>query len=80
MSDIPVRIWRGVLTGHYGCSEKARLEMECDGITELDVAESILKPPRLTGSCFQESTAPAARMPRFDSGRQPGWVGDILER
>ena len=42
MSDILVRIKRAVLAGRYGFSEKARLEMECDGITELDVAESIL--------------------------------------
>ena len=42
MSDILVRIKRAVLAGHYAFSEKARLEMECDGLTELDVAESIL--------------------------------------
>ena len=42
MSDILVRIKRAVLTGHYVFSEKARLEMEADGLTQLDVAESIL--------------------------------------
>jgi hypothetical protein len=42
MSDILVRIKRAVLAGHYAFSEKARVEMEADGITELDVAESIL--------------------------------------
>jgi hypothetical protein len=42
MSDILVRIKRAVLAGHYAFSEKARLEMEADGLTELDVAESIL--------------------------------------
>jgi len=31
-----------VVTGHYAFSEKARTEMKIDGITELDVAESIL--------------------------------------
>jgi len=31
-----------VLAGHYAFSEKARIEMETDGLTELDVAESIL--------------------------------------
>jgi hypothetical protein len=30
------------LAGRYAFSEKARLEMESDAITELDVAESIL--------------------------------------
>lgn len=42
MSDILVRIKRAVLAGRYAFSEKARIEMECDGLTELDVAESIL--------------------------------------
>lgn len=42
MTDILVRIKRAVLAGHYAFSEKARLEMEADGLTELDVAESIL--------------------------------------
>lgn len=36
------RIRRAVLAGQYAFSAKARLEMECDGLTELDVAESIL--------------------------------------
>lgn len=40
--DILVRIKRAVLAGRYAFSEKARLEMEADGLTELDVAESIL--------------------------------------
>jgi hypothetical protein len=40
--DVLVRIKRAVLAGMYGFSEKARLEMEADGLTELDVAESIL--------------------------------------
>lgn len=42
MSDILIRIKRAVLAGHYAFSEKARMEMEADGLTELDVAESIL--------------------------------------
>ena len=42
MSDVLVRIKRAVLAGHYAFSEKARIEMEVDGLTELDVAESIL--------------------------------------
>ena len=37
-----VRIKRAVLAGRYAFSEKARLEMEADGLTELDVAGSIL--------------------------------------
>jgi len=42
MTDILIRIKRAVLAGRYAFSEKARIEMEVDGITELDVAESIL--------------------------------------
>lgn len=42
MSDVLVRIKRAVLVGRYAFSEKARAEMELDGLTELDVAESIL--------------------------------------
>ncbi|HXV69698.1 MAG TPA: hypothetical protein VD738_12325 [Nitrospira sp.] len=42
MSDILIRIKRAVLAGNYAFSEKARVEMEADGLTELDVAESIL--------------------------------------
>ena len=40
--DLLVRIKRAVLAGRYAFSEKARLEMEVDSLTELDVAESIL--------------------------------------
>jgi len=40
--DILVRIKRTVLAGRYAFSEKARVEMEADGLTELDVAESIV--------------------------------------
>jgi len=42
MSDILVRIKRAVLAGCYAFSEKARSEMEADGLTELDIAESVL--------------------------------------
>ncbi len=41
MSDTLVRIKRLVLTGQYAFSQKARDEMELDGLTELDVVESI---------------------------------------
>ena len=42
MSDLLIRIKRAVLAGNYAFSEKARIEMEADSLTELDVAESIL--------------------------------------
>jgi hypothetical protein len=40
--DVLIRIKRAVLAGRYAFSEKARLEMEVDDLTELDVAESIV--------------------------------------
>jgi hypothetical protein len=42
MADILIRIKRAVLAGRYAFSEKARIEMEIDGIIDMDVAESIL--------------------------------------
>ena len=42
MSDILVRIKRAILAGHYAFSEKASFELEADGLTELDVIESIV--------------------------------------
>ena len=42
MGDVLIRIKRAVLAGCYAFSEKARLEMEADGLIELDIAESIL--------------------------------------
>ena len=42
MSDILVKIKRAVLAGRYAFSEKARFEMKADGLSELDIAESIL--------------------------------------
>jgi len=40
--DVLIRIKRAVLAGRYSFGKKARMEMETDGLTELDVAESIL--------------------------------------
>ncbi|MGH7811407.1 MAG: hypothetical protein ACREP5_14110 [Candidatus Binatia bacterium] len=42
MADILVRIKRAILAGRYAFSEKARIEMESDNLTEFDVAESII--------------------------------------
>ena len=42
MNDVLVRIKRAVLAGHYAFTEKASTELEKDGLTELDVVESIL--------------------------------------
>jgi hypothetical protein len=40
--DILMRIKWAVLTGRYRFTNKARIEMKIDDLTELDVAESIL--------------------------------------
>ena len=42
MSDTLVRIKRAILAGHYAFSEKASMEIEADGLTELDIVESIV--------------------------------------
>jgi hypothetical protein len=42
MTEVLKRIKRAVLSGNYAFSEKARIEMEVDQLTELDVVESIL--------------------------------------
>lgn len=42
MADILVKIKRAVLRGNYIFSEKARLEMELNRITDMDVVESII--------------------------------------
>ena len=36
MSDTLVRIKRAVLAGHYAFSEKASMELEADGLTEIE--------------------------------------------
>jgi hypothetical protein len=40
--DVLIRIKRTVLAGRYTFGKKARIEMETDDLTELDIAESIL--------------------------------------
>jgi len=42
MSDTLIRIKRAVLAGRYAFSEKASIEMEADGLAELDIVESIV--------------------------------------
>jgi hypothetical protein len=42
VAGILVRIKRSILAGRYAFSEKARIEMESDRLTESDVAESII--------------------------------------
>jgi len=41
MDEVLVRIKRAVLAGRYSFTEKASVEMEADGLTELDVIEAI---------------------------------------
>jgi len=48
MDDILVRIKRAILAGRYAFNEKARIEMEADSLTELDVAESIVNAVAIT--------------------------------
>ncbi len=46
-SDILIRIKRAVLQKRTRFSKKAILEMEADGLTELDVEEAILNAPAI---------------------------------
>jgi len=62
MSPVLLRIKRAVLAGRYVFSEKARLEMESDRLTELDVAESILNAETIS-KCIR-STSPLRRRSR----------------
>jgi hypothetical protein len=80
LSDILTRIKRAVLAGRYAFSIKARWEMELDGLTELDVAESIVNavaihkklrsdsPDRGGASICTSSRAPTGR---FTISRYP---------
>ena len=40
--DVLSRVKRAVLAGRYAFGKKARIEMETDDLTQLDVAESIM--------------------------------------
>ncbi len=42
MTDVLVYIKRLVIAGHYAFAEKATIEMEADGLSELDVVEAIV--------------------------------------
>ena len=57
-----VRIKRAVLAGRYAFSDKARLEMEADHLTELDVAEAILNAVAIFKRV--RSTNPLRKRPR----------------
>ena len=72
VSDILIRIKRAVLAGHYAFSEKARLELESDRLTELDVAESILNAVTI-------SSGPAG-VSLYHSSHQPRRRAAVFER
>lgn len=40
-SDVLIKIKRAVMAGRYAFSDKAQIEMDADGLTALDVIESI---------------------------------------
>ncbi|NOZ20235.1 MAG: hypothetical protein GXP25_04015 [Planctomycetes bacterium] len=81
MTDLLRRIKRAVLAGRYAFSEKARLEMEADGIVELDVAESILNAVAIYKKIRSRSPfRRRARIPVRHSKHESGWLDDLLER
>ena len=60
--DVLVRIKKAVLAGRYSFSDKARLEIDSDDLTELDVAESIMNAGRIQKRI--RSTSPFRRASR----------------
>lgn len=82
MIDILVHIKRPVLAGNYAFSEKARIEMELDGLTELDVAESILNAVAVSKTIRSTSVSRkrAGGTPLRDSEHEPEWTSDLYER
>ena len=62
MIDTLIRIKRAVLAGHYIFSDKARTEMKMDGLTELDVLDSILNAVAVYKRI--RSTSPYRKQPR----------------
>ncbi|MDI6739763.1 MAG: hypothetical protein QME74_05305 [Candidatus Edwardsbacteria bacterium] len=56
MSGTLVRIKRAILAGHYAFGEKASLELEADGLTELDIVESIVNAVAIYKTIRSQST------------------------
>jgi len=81
MSDILIRIKRAVLAGNYAFSEKARIEMEADSLTELDVARVDLGiSGRLESAPLYQHPAKAFRRASLcDSKHEPQWTSDLYE-
>ena len=62
MNAILIRIKRAVLAGNYEFSEKARMEMEADGLFESDAVESIVEADAIYKTI--RSTSPRRGHPR----------------
>jgi len=76
--DVLIRIKRAVLAGRYVFSEKARIEMETDDLTEVDIAESILNADAIQESSVnQPVTKKKTRIPLRNSKYKLGWFGNI---
>jgi hypothetical protein len=61
LTDVLTRIKRAVLAGRFAFSLKAQWEMELDGLTTLDVAESILNAVAIYKKLRSDSPARAGR-------------------
>jgi hypothetical protein len=55
------RIKRAVLSGRFRFTEKATVEMETDGITELDVVEAIATAPAIYKTLRSDRVSPNGR-------------------
>lgn len=80
MMDVLVRIKRAVLAGRYAFSKKARIEMELDGITELDVAESILNAVAIYKTIRSQSPFRRERISAYHSKYKPRRVANLIKR
>lgn len=65
MLDPLLRIKRAVLSGRFGFSSKARLEMECDRLTRFDIAECILTAVAITKTIRSRSRRSTKRAERM---------------
>ena len=80
--DVLIRIKRAVLAGRYAFSEKARLEMEIDDLTELDIAggfvQKVVNPTHGSGWIGSGPFYRHSPKPFDNPTHGSGWIFQIL--
>jgi hypothetical protein len=81
VDDILTAIKRAVLARRFAFCDKAAIEMEADGLTELDVAESIVNAVAIykTGS-FAEPLSDVQRISACYRRSKSSGIADLYER